>query len=37
VPALVRYESVGGVTKEVGRLVEGEILDGERLASLVDG
>ena len=36
VPALVRYEHVDGVTKEVGRLVEGEILDEGRLARLVD-
>jgi hypothetical protein len=35
VPALVRYERVDGVTKEVGRLIEGEILDGEKLAGLV--
>jgi hypothetical protein len=36
VPALVKYERVDGVTKEVGRLIEGEILDGEKLAGLVD-
>lgn len=35
VPALVKYESVDGVTKEVGRLIEGEILEGEKLAGLV--
>lgn len=36
VPALVRYERVDGVTKEVGRLIEGEILDGEKLGGLVE-
>jgi hypothetical protein len=36
VPALVKYEEVDGVTKEVGRLIEGEILDGERLAGLLE-
>jgi hypothetical protein len=36
VPALVKYERVDGMTKEVGRLIEGEILDGEKLAGLVD-
>jgi hypothetical protein len=36
VPALVRYERVDGVTKEGGRLFEGEILEGERLARLVE-
>ena len=35
VPALVRYERVDGVTKEVGRLIEGEILDGGELAGLL--
>lgn len=35
VPALVKYERVDGVTKEVGRLIEGEILDEERLQRLV--
>jgi hypothetical protein len=36
VPALVKYERVDGVTKEVGRLIEGEILDGGKLAGLVE-
>lgn len=36
VPALVRYEKSGGDVKEVGRLVESEILDEERLSKLVN-
>ncbi|TDZ22284.1 Thioredoxin domain-containing protein [Colletotrichum orbiculare MAFF 240422] len=35
VPTLVRFERAGGVTKETGRLVEGEILDAKRLNDLV--
>jgi hypothetical protein len=37
VPALVRFEMTGEGVREVGRLVEGEILDGERLRGLVGG
>ena len=35
VPTLARYERVDGVVKEVGRLVEEEVLDKERLAKLL--
>ncbi|KAH8732227.1 hypothetical protein GQ44DRAFT_602528 [Phaeosphaeriaceae sp. PMI808] len=35
VPALVRYERVGGEVKEVGRLVEGELLDEKRIYNLI--
>ncbi|KKK24885.1 hypothetical protein P175DRAFT_0434107 [Aspergillus ochraceoroseus IBT 24754] len=34
-PTLVRYEQVDGKTTEVGRLVEGEILDKVRLQKFV--
>ncbi|KAL1587145.1 hypothetical protein WHR41_04464 [Cladosporium halotolerans] len=34
VPTLARYEKVGGKMQEVGRLVEGEILDDVRLQKL---
>jgi hypothetical protein len=37
VPALVRFEMTGEGVREVGRLIEGEILDGERLRGLVGG
>ena len=36
VPALVRYEKSGSDVKEVGRLIEGEILDEERLSRLIN-
>lgn len=36
VPALVRYEKTGGTVKETGRLIEGEILNEERLSQLID-
>ncbi|KAF2164073.1 hypothetical protein M409DRAFT_68016 [Zasmidium cellare ATCC 36951] len=36
-PTLVRFEKVGDAVKEVGRLVEGEILDQERLQKLIQG
>lgn len=35
VPAVVRFEKTSEGVKEVGRLIEGEILDEQRLASLV--
>lgn len=35
VPALVRFEKTGDSVKEVGRLIEGEILDEERLQQLL--
>jgi hypothetical protein len=35
VPAVIRFEKTGEGVKEVGRLIEGEILDEQRLASLV--
>lgn len=35
VPALVRYEKTSEGVKEVGRLIEGEILDQQRLEKLV--
>ena len=35
VPALVRFEKTGEGVKEVGRLIEGEILDQERLDRLL--
>jgi hypothetical protein len=37
VPALVRFEKTGDGVNEVGRLIEGEILDDERLTKLVSG
>jgi hypothetical protein len=37
VPSLVRFEAVDGVVKEVGRLVEGEILDRVRLGKFIGG
>ena len=37
VPALVKYERVGNQVKEVGRLIEGEILDSSKLQKLVYG
>ncbi|KAL2822172.1 hypothetical protein BDW59DRAFT_149738 [Aspergillus cavernicola] len=37
VPTLARYERVDGEVKEVGRLVEGEILDRARLNKFVGG
>ncbi|KAK4498838.1 hypothetical protein PRZ48_009348 [Zasmidium cellare] len=36
-PTLARYEKVGDEVKEVGRLVESEILDQERLQKLIQG
>ncbi|KFA69513.1 hypothetical protein S40285_05684 [Stachybotrys chlorohalonatus IBT 40285] len=35
VPTLARYQGAGEHAKETGRLVEGEILDGERLKTFV--
>ena len=35
VPALLRFEKTSEGVKEVGRLIEGEILDEKRLNSLV--
>ncbi|KAL3475451.1 hypothetical protein BJX99DRAFT_259397 [Aspergillus californicus] len=35
VPTLARYESVDGAVKEVGRLVEGQILDRARLSAFI--
>jgi hypothetical protein len=35
VPALLRFEKTGEGVKEVGRLIEGEILDEQRLNSLM--
>ncbi|KNG83163.1 hypothetical protein ANOM_007932 [Aspergillus nomiae NRRL 13137] len=35
IPALVRYERVNGETVETGKLVEGEILDKEKLGNLI--
>ncbi|PYH75098.1 thioredoxin-like protein [Aspergillus vadensis CBS 113365] len=35
IPALVRYESVNGEVVETGRLVEGEILDQEKLNEFI--
>lgn len=35
IPALVRYESVNGEVVETGRLVEGEILDQEKLGQFI--
>ncbi|KAL2839094.1 hypothetical protein BJY01DRAFT_219412 [Aspergillus pseudoustus] len=35
VPTLVRFESVDGTVKEVGRLVEGQILDRARLSKFI--
>lgn len=35
VPALLRFEKTSEGVKEVGRLIEGEILDEQRLISLV--
>jgi hypothetical protein len=35
VPALLRFEHTSDGVKEVGRLIEGEILDEQRLNSLV--
>jgi hypothetical protein len=37
VPSLVRFEAVDGEVKEVGRLVEGEILDRVRLGKFISG
>jgi hypothetical protein len=37
VPSLVRFEAVDGVVTEVGRLVEGEILDRVRLGKFISG
>ncbi|KAI5365368.1 putative Thioredoxin domain-containing protein [Septoria linicola] len=37
VPTLVRYEKLGSDAKEVGRLIEGEILDESRLQELISG
>lgn len=36
-PALLRFEKTGEGVKEVGRLIEGEILDRERLERFLDG
>ncbi|EED19647.1 hypothetical protein TSTA_029240 [Talaromyces stipitatus ATCC 10500] len=36
-PTLARYERVDGKVKEVGRLVEGEILDSKRLKEFING
>ncbi|PYH29286.1 thioredoxin-like protein [Aspergillus neoniger CBS 115656] len=36
IPALVRYESVNGEVVETGRLVEGEILNQEKLSEFID-
>lgn len=36
-PALIRYEKVGDAVKEAGRLIEGEILDQERLQAFLQG
>jgi hypothetical protein len=35
IPALVRYQRINGVVKETSRLVEAEIMDEEKLLSLV--
>ncbi|KAF2122570.1 hypothetical protein BDV96DRAFT_481323 [Lophiotrema nucula] len=35
VPTLARYERVNGQVKEVGRLVEGELLDEKRIGGLI--
>ncbi|KAM0723077.1 hypothetical protein Q7P37_001277 [Cladosporium fusiforme] len=35
VPALVRFEKAGDTVKEIGRLIEGEILDEERRQQLL--
>lgn len=35
IPALVRYESVNGEVVETGRLVEGEILNQEKLSEFI--
>ncbi|KAH4188158.1 hypothetical protein HBI56_108180 [Parastagonospora nodorum] len=35
IPALVRYQRINGVVKETGRLVEAEIMDEEKVLSLV--
>ncbi|KAJ0413269.1 hypothetical protein BJY00DRAFT_297126 [Aspergillus carlsbadensis] len=37
VPSLVRFEAVDGEVKEVGRLVEAEILDRGRLGKFIGG
>ncbi|KAL3478568.1 hypothetical protein BJX99DRAFT_256464 [Aspergillus californicus] len=37
VPTLVRFEKQDGRVREVGRLVEGEILDSKRLKAFVTG
>jgi hypothetical protein len=37
VPALLRFEKTSEGVKEVGRLIEGEILDQERLEKLLAG
>ncbi|KAL3457688.1 hypothetical protein BJX64DRAFT_268458 [Aspergillus heterothallicus] len=37
VPTLIRYESADGVVEEVGRLVEGQLLDRARLSAFVSG
>jgi hypothetical protein len=37
VPSLVRFETVDGVVTEIGRLVEGEILDRVRLGKFIGG
>ncbi|KAL3454243.1 hypothetical protein BJX65DRAFT_263049 [Aspergillus insuetus] len=37
VPSLVRFETVDGEVKEVGRIVEGEILDRARLGKFISG
>ncbi|PYH93823.1 DUF953 domain protein [Aspergillus ellipticus CBS 707.79] len=36
IPALVRYQRVSGEVVETGKLVEGEILDQERLAKFIE-
>ncbi|KAF9876578.1 duf953 domain protein [Colletotrichum karsti] len=36
VPTIVRYQRVNGQIKETGRLVEGDILDNQRLQSLLN-
>ncbi|KAL4881686.1 hypothetical protein BJY04DRAFT_218127 [Aspergillus karnatakaensis] len=36
-PTLIRFESVDGGVKEVGRLVEGELLDRKRLKAFLSG
>lgn len=37
VPTLVKFEKENGGLREVGRLVEGEILDQQKLKALIDG